>query len=499
MPRLVLSASPSTRRRGRLALAWFAAAWITLLAMDCSTTVAADGAAARPNIVFIMADDLGWTDLACQGSRYYETPHIDKLAQTGLTFDCQYMCQNCAPTRAALMSGQYAPRTGIYSVGSLVRGKPADRRMQPPENQTQLPLDKITLAQSLKQAGYATGMFGKWHLGFRDFHPARRGFDEAIVSNGKHFDFDTQPKVDVPPGAYLADFLTDRAVDFIQRHRDEPFFLYLPHFGVHSPLQAKREWIDHFEDKAAVGGHNHAVYAGMIASVDESVGRIMAKLDELKLSEKTLIVFTSDNGGVGGYPVPGTQQTKGTTDNAPLRGGKGMLYEGGIRVPLIMRWAGVTPTGGRCSFPVVHVDWYPTLLDLAGAKPPADYPLDGVSIARLMKDPQADMPARNIYWHFPGYLESYIKEDVWRTTPVSVVRSGDFKLLQYLEDGRLELYDLKNDISESRNLAESMPDKAAQLKADLESWRTQTSAAMPTPRPGKGGGAKKSREQPPRR
>jgi len=256
----------------------------------------------RPNIVFILADDLGWTDTATYGSQYYETPNIDRLASQGLKFLRYHNCQNCQPTRAALMTGQYGARTGVYTVGGIERFDWQTRPLRPVDNVEQLPLDRNTIAQQLKQAGYATAMFGKWHLGNNgNYHPAKRGFDEAIVSMGKHFDFETNPKTTYPEGQYLADFLTDKAVDFITRHKDGPFFLYLPHFGVHAPHQAKPELIAKFQAKKGVGGHNNPAYAAMIYSVDESVGRVMQTLDGLKLAERTVLIFSSDNGGVGGY------------------------------------------------------------------------------------------------------------------------------------------------------------------------------------------------------
>jgi arylsulfatase A-like enzyme len=431
----------------------------------------------RPNIVFILADDLGWTDVGCQGSRYYETPAIDRLAAQGVRFTSFAMCQNCAPTRAAIMSGQYAPRTGVYTVGSLERGAAKDRAMEVPKNQAQLPLDRVTLAQALKSAGYATGMFGKWHLGEQgDYHPLRRGFDEAIVSMGKHFDFVTSPKVDVPKGAYLADFLTDRAVGFIERNREKPFFLYLPHFGVHVPHQAKPELIEKCKGKAPAGGHNDPTYAAMIDSIDQSVARVVAKLDELNLAGRTIVIFSSDNGGVGGYAESGVQ-AGGVTDNAPLRGGKGMLYEGGVRVPFIARWPGVVKAGTTCDEPVVHVDLYPTFCEIAGAKKPEKQALDGVSLAPLLRDPSATLGREAIYHHFPGYLEGTGSH--WRTTPVGTVRAGDWKLLEFFEDGRVELYNLKDDLGERRDLAAAMPDRARELRGRLAAWRLDVGAAMP--------------------
>ena len=240
----------------------------------------------QPNIVFILADDLGYSDVACYGSKFYETPHIDRLAAQGMRFTDGYTCgPNCQPTRAALMSGQYMPRTGVYTVGGIDRFNWQSRPLRPVDNVTELPLEKITVAQALKKAGYATGMFGKWHLGNDGaYHPSKRGFDEAIESSGVHFDFKTDPPVTYPKGQYLVDFLTDRAVDFIRLHKGEPFFLYLPHFAVHGPHQAKPDLISKFKDKKPAGGHHDPAYAAMIWSVDESVGRIVALLDELQLA-----------------------------------------------------------------------------------------------------------------------------------------------------------------------------------------------------------------------
>ena len=444
-----------------------------------------DGAGRPPNIVFVLADDLGWTDLTCRGSEYYETPHIDRLAAEGVTLTDFYASQNCAPTRAALMSGQYAPRTGIYTVGTFKRGKEKNRRMIPPENQTKLPLEKITIAQSLKKAGYATGMFGKWHLGNdAEHHPSARGFDEAVVSNGRHFNFKTSPHVrDAKPDEYLADFLTDLAVDFIERHQDEPFFLYVPHFAVHTPIHAKEELIAEFREKEPAGGHDNPTYAAMIASVDESVGRIVGAIDDAGLSEGTLIVFSSDNGGLGGYAVPGSDETKGITDNAPLREGKGSLHEGGVRVPFIARWPERIPSGAESRAPAVHVDLYPTFLELARSQPDPEYTLDGESIASVLLQPEAPFARGPIYWHFPGYLEAYIRETVWRTTPVSVVREGDWKLMEFFEDDRIELYNLREDLSESGNLAEKHPERVRELHAKLKAWRDEAGALAPTHKP----------------
>ena len=434
--------------------------------------------ATQPNIVFILADDLGYTDLGCFGSGYYETPNIDKLAGQGAKLTCHHHCQNCTPTRAALMSGQVGARTGVYTVGGIDRFDWQSRPLRPVENVTQLPLDRDTIAQQLKKAGYATGMFGKWHIGQNGpYHPSKRGFDEAVVTMGKHFNFETSPPMDYPKGQYLADFLTDKAVDFIGRNKAKPFFLYLPHFGVHSPHDAKPELVAKFKNKKPVGGHGNPVYAAMIASVDESVGRVMRALQDHQLADNTVLVFVSDNGGVGGYVREGIKADgKDITDNAPLRSGKGSLYEGGTRVPLIVRWPGVVKAGGSVSVPTIHVDVYPTLLEIAKAPKPRQV-LDGQSLVPLLRDSEAKLGREAIYQHFPGYLGS--GPGKWRTTPVSTVQAGDWKLMEFLEDGHLELYNLRDDLGESRNLAGAMPEKAAELRLKLLAWRKEVKAPMP--------------------
>jgi len=488
---------------------------IALLLAPLTAIHAADVPAKRPNIIFIMADDLGYTDVACFGSKYYETPNIDRLAMQGMKLLSHHHCQNCTPTRAALMSGQYGARTGVYTVGGTDRFDWSKRPLRPVDNVTELPLNRDIIAKQLKAAGYATGMFGKWHIGQQgDYQPGKRGFDEAIVSMGQHIDFATNPKTDYPKGQYLADFLTDKAVDFITRHKDKPFFLYLPHFGVHSPHDAKADLIAKFKPKPGVGGHNNATYAAMIASVDESVGRVMKTLDDLKLADNTVLIFTSDNGGVGGYNRPGGLQRDpgteskgkkakgadedggGITDNAPLRSGKGSLYEGGTREPFIVRWPGVTTPGSSSDIPTIHVDVFPTLLEIAAAPPPRQT-LDGESLAKLFRDPAAKLQRDAIYQHFPGYLGS--GPGLWRTTPVSLVQIGDWKLMEFLEDGRLELYNLADDIGETKNLTKENPAKTKELHARLVAWRAEVHAPMPTKNEGdaakskaKGKGKKKA-------
>jgi arylsulfatase A-like enzyme len=466
--------------------------------------IAADTTPAKPNIIFILADDLGWTDAGTYGSKFHETPNIDKLAGDGIKFMRHHHCQNCQPTRAALMSGQYGARTGVYTVGSIDRFNWQSRPLRPADNKDAPSLETLTIADLLKRSDYSTAMFGKWHLGEKHgYHPASRGFDEAIVSNGKHFDFDTNPKTDYPKGQYLADFLTDKAVDFIRRKKDAPFFLYLPHFGVHSPWDALKEDEQRFADKKPAGGHGNATYAGMIYSVDRSVGRIMALLDELKIADNTVVIFSSDNGGVGGYDRPdGLIRDPGAvpkdmgekiTDNAPLRSGKGSLYEGGTRVPFIVRWPGVVKPSTTCDTPSTHVDLFPTLLEISSTPKPKQI-LDGESLVSLFKEPAATLKRPAIFQHFPGYLGK--SAGSWRATPVTTIQSGDWKLMEFLEDNKVELYNLKDDIGETHNLAGKAPEKVAELLKMLHDWRTGINAPMPTPnQPGAEKPAKKRKQK----
>lgn len=453
--------------------------------------------ASRPNIVYIMADDLGYTDPSCYGSKYYETPNIDRLASQGMRFLEGYSCgPNCQPTRAALMSGQYGARTGVYTVGSIDRFDWQSRPLKPVDNVQQLPKGKVTIADALKASGYSTALFGKWHLGQQgDFLPNHRGFDESIVSMGKHFNFETTPDTRHPKDIYLADFLTNKAVDYIKRHKEKPFFLCVHHFGVHSPYEAKPELVQKFKNKPGVGGHKNPVYAAMLYSVDESVGRILKILDEQGLSRNTLVIFTSDNGGVGGYGREKIKaESQDATDNAPLRGGKGMLYEGGIRVPYIFRMPGTIPEGTTSSHRINSVDLYPTLLELSGSKAPGNYKLDGVSyLPALQQKTIADRV--DMFWHFPGYLGA--GPNTYRTTPVSVIRSGNWKLLEFLEDGKLELYDISQDIGEKNDLSKTNTEKTSELAQKLRVWRTGINAPMPTkntPKPSQPGLTKKKKK-----
>lgn len=434
-------------------------------------------AAQKPNIVFFFIDDLGWTDLGCMGSEYYETPHIDRLAGEGMVFTDAYAnAPNCAPSRACLMSGQYGPRHGIFTVGDPKRGNHQFRKLEPVENRTVLEARFVTMAESLKENGYISASMGKWHLGS---DPRSQGFDVNIAGKewgspsggGYHSPYKYPNLVQTEKGEYLTDRLTAEATKFIEAQKQNPFFLYLTHYAVHTPIQAKDELAAKYEKKPASEHHKNAKYAAMIESVDDSVGAVLKKLDELNLAENTVVFFFSDNGGFGG-----------ATSNHPLRGSKGMLYEGGIREPMIVRWSGVTKPGSRCGEPVIGIDYYPTFLEITGTKPPADYTLDGVSFAPLLRDASAPLNREAIFWHFPCYLQGSGDPHggPFRTTPAGAIRKGDWKLIEWFETGRLELYNLKQDLGESKNLAESHPEKLAELHAEMKAWRKSVDAPIPT-------------------
>jgi arylsulfatase A-like enzyme len=437
-----------------------------------------------PNVVLILADDLGWTDAGFAGSRFYETPHLDALATNGMRFTSFYASPNCAPSRASFLTGQYSPRTGVYTVEPAERGEALARKMVPPPNRRSLPEGLATVAGVMRGAGYATGFFGKWHLGRGEGeHPLQRGFDEALVTEGRHYGFETDPPEEVGAGVYLADFLTDRSLAFMERHRERPFFLMLSHFSVHSPHEAKPEMVSKFERKAPAGTHRDPVYAGMIASLDESVGRVVERLEAWGLATNTVVIFTSDNGGVGGYPeLDAAGRRVGPTDNAPLRGGKGTLHEGGIRVPMVVKWSGVTEAGSRSTQPTAHVDLFPTMCEIAGVRAPEGHVVDGVSLVPLLREAGGHLGRDAIYWHFPAYLEAYGRPTGWRLTPSGAVRAGNFKLIETFEDGRRELYNLVEDLGEKNNLVRSLPEKAAELAAKLAAWREEVGAAMPVPK-----------------
>ena len=434
----------------------------------------------RPNIVFIFIDDMGWRDVGFMGSEYYETPNIDKLAANGMVFTNAYSnAPNCAPARACLLSGQYGPRHGVYTVASSSRGKSKFRKLIPIENTTVLDSNIVTIAEAIKPAGYISASIGKWHLGDDpQFGPVGQGFDVNVggysaghPQKGYFVPYNNPELPDGPQGEYLTDRLTDEALNFIETNKDQPFFLYLPHYAVHTPLQAKEELIEKYEKKPGSNGQNNPKYAAMIESTDQGVGRILDKLDELGLAEDTIVFFFSDNGGV-----------KGITSNEPLRGGKGMLYEGGIREPMAVRWPGVVKPGTTSDTPVIGVDLFPTILRMTGARTPEGKLMDGESIVPLLKG-RRDLDRKAIFWHFPAYLQGKAegaRDEYFRTRPAGAVRAGDWKLIEYFEDGDLELYNLADDISEQNNLVDTMPEKAFELHQLMLDWRKEVNAPVPT-------------------
>jgi len=434
----------------------------------------------RPNIVFIFIDDMGWRDVGFMGSRYYETPNIDRLAGQGMVFTNAYSNgPNCAPARACLLSGQYGPRHGVYTVASSSRGKSKQRKLIPIENTTDLDSNIVTIAEAIKPAGYVSASIGKWHLGNDpELGPVGQGFDVNVAgysaghpAKGYFVPYNNPELPDGPEGEYLTDRLTDEALNFIETNKDQQFFLYLPHYAVHTPLQAKEELIEKYKTKPGSNGQNNPKYAAMIESTDQGVGRILDKLDELGLAEDTIVFFFSDNGGV-----------KNITSNQPLRGGKGMLYEGGIREPMAVRWPGVVKPGTTSETPVVGIDLFPTILEMAGVPTPEGKLLDGESIVPLLKM-QGDFDREAIFWHFPAYLQGKAegaRDPYFRTRPAGAVRAGDWKLIEYFEDGDLELYNLKDDIGEQNNLVDTMPEKAAELHQLMLAWREKVNAPIPT-------------------
>ena len=444
-------------------------------------------AADRPNIIFIMADDLGWQDVGYMGADFFETPNIDRFAAQGMTFTAAYSGgPNCAPTRACLMSGTYTPRHHIYTPGGKSKGKieymrllvPArDRKDKSLEKKAtaQFPISNsldpnfVCIPEILGPAGYRTARLGKWHLG-----DETQGFDVSSANgkggpNGKFYG-----NVDV------AEQLTDRAVKFIEENRDGPFFLYLTHWDVHVPHRARAEIVKRYREKLNKLPEDKRrnfkpVYAAMIEAVDRSVGRVADRVDELGIAENTLIVFISDNGG-----LPGVSQLD------PLRGSKGSLFEAGVRVPACMRWTGKISPNSTCDTPITSVDFLPTFAKLAGSKLPTKQPVDGVDISPLLFGKK--IAERSIFWHFPLYLRGLGltinvpggKTYSWRGFPSTSLRRGDWKLIEFHEDDSVGLYNLKDDPGEKNNLAKAMPDRVAKLRAELNEWQAATKAPVPS-------------------
>jgi arylsulfatase A len=456
-----------------------------LSAFGCCTPLAAQ--AGQPNIVFILIDDMGWTDGACFGSTFYQTPQLDALAASGMRFTQAYAaCAVCSPTRAALLTGKYPARLHITDWISG-EGAPRNSRFRIPNWQQHLPLEEATLAEALKKLGYSTAHLGKWHLGGPAFYPEHQGFDTNIAGGdiGHPASYfwpygATDNDHRVPglaerggkQGEYLTDQLTDEALQFIEANRNKPFYLNFCHYAVHAPLMGKQELIDAAADRPGADGQSNRVYAAMLKSVDESVGRILKKLDGLHLTENTIVIFTSDNGGAVHLGKPPA------TSNFPLRNGKGTAYEGGLRVPLLIKMPGVTRPGTVCDTPVITMDFFPTLLELAGAdKSASRTAVDGVSLVPLLQG-KPQRPHEALFWHYPHYWNG------GKVSPYSVARVGDWKLIRFYETDREELYELKSDPSENNDVAAAKPEKRKELSARLDAWLKEVGAQMPVPRAG---------------
>lgn len=425
----------------------------------------------KPNILIFFIDDMGWRDPAFMGSDFHETPNIDKLAKEGMVFMQSYASAgNCAPSRASLMSGQYTPRHGIYAVTSTDRPDGQPKRLVPVPNNQILALDNYTIAEALSEAGYKTGLFGKWHLHANGqealYGPDKQGFSTTDATHPKtnqQFEADNDPK-----DIYK---ITSQGIDFIKANKSNPFFLFLSHHAVHSGFQARKPYLDYFRAKNKGVMHSNVTFAAMWKSLDDEIGRVLQTLKEEGLDENTLVIFTSDNGGLA------------QIGHTPLRSSKGSYYEGGIRTPFIARWTGTIKAGTITQTPVINQDLYPTALELAGAKPAMGKTLDGESIVPVLLQ-KGGLSRQSIFWHFPGYLDT-------RAKPTTTIRKGDWKLLlfheEWLLDGgwdkrhtnkSVELYNIAQDMSESKNLAMQEPDKRDELLKELLNWIETTKAPL---------------------
>lgn len=432
----------------------------------------------KPNIVLINVDDLGWKDVGFMGSKFYETPNLDALAKEGMVFYNAYAgASNCAPSRACLLSGLNTPQHGIYTVGSSERGNPKTRKLVPIKN-TEFLYDTIfTLPQMLKSAGYVTGSFGKWHVGH---DPSKQGIDVNVGGSsrgnpgkdGYFSPYNIDHITNGPKGEYLTDRLTNEAISFIEKYKDTTFFLYLPFYTVHKPIMGKRELIEKFKHKPGFDGQSMPDYAAMVASMDENVGKLLANLKKNGVEENTLVIFTSDNGGI-----------RSISEQNPLRAGKGSYYEGGIRVPMIIKWPGKVKPNSSSLTRVSNLDFYPTLQHITNPRKKS-IQLDGMNITPLLEGKKLEN--RDLYFHFPIYLEAYSKlnddsgNPLFRTRPGSVIISGNWKLHESFEDKSLELYNLRSDVGERLNIAAEYPEKTQELRQKLNQWRIKNHAQIPT-------------------
>jgi arylsulfatase A-like enzyme len=443
----------------------------------------------RLNFVFIMVDDLGWADLSCYGSDLHETPNIDALAGESMSFTDAYAASPvCTPTRASFMTGKHPARLHMTIWSEAARNPPMNRRLIPPETLPDLPLSEVTFADVL-HSEYFMAHVGKWHLGDASHYPEAQGFDVNIGGTHwgcpvsyfypykglfAHEEFRYVPDLESgneDEDAYLTDRLTDEALKMMEAVKDKPFFLNLSFHTVHTPIEGKPEVVDYFRNKVKPEMHHQNVeYAAMVAILDQNVGRVLGKIEDLGIADHTVVFLFSDNGGyIGEY------NGEFVTNNYPVRSGKGSLYEGGIREPLIIRWPGVTLPGSVSDELVISNDFLPTILKMAGFRDAMPEGLDGHSLVPLLRDPKTELDRDTLYFHYPHYYHT--------TSPVSAVRRGDWKLLEYLEDGRLELYNLKEDLGEHNDLVGAVPDLASELQKSLEAWRLDVGAQMPIENP----------------
>lgn len=448
----------------------------------------------KTNFVFFLVDDLGWADVGCNGSTFHETPHIDALAKTGMRFTNGYAaCPVCSPTRASILTGRHPVRVDITD---WIPGSSASRhknaKFKHVNDRDNLALEETTIAESLKQHGYQTFFAGKWHLGDKGHWPTDQGFDFNIGGNSKgsppggyYAPWKNPTLTAKKKGEYVTERLTEESIAFMEkRDKNKPFLLYLSYYNVHSPITPYAKRIDHYKAKQGktfkgetptVTEHDgksrarqdNAAYASMVAAVDDSVGQLLAKLDELKLTENTVVVFFSDNGGLCTLSRPGP------TSNLPLRSGKGWLYEGGVREPMIVRAPGVAKGGSVCDVPVVSMDFFPTMLELAGLPAQPELHADGVSLVPLLAGEKVKSD-RALYWHYPHYHGS-----TW--APGASIRDGDWKLIEFYHYETIELYNLANDPGEQKDLSKSNPAKAEALLAKLHAWQQKMKARMPEP------------------
>jgi arylsulfatase A-like enzyme len=453
-----------------------------LAAVICAATLAFQfnaAAAARPNIVFFFADDLGWTGLRCFGSDLYETPNLDRLAAEGMKFtDAYSACTVCSPSRAAVMTGKYPARLHLTD---FIAGQ--DRpftKLRIPNWQKWLKHEEVTIAQALAIGGYKTAQVGKWHLNRKDagakgYDPVDHGFDRQVMKPPAKGYFLTKPAGGFKKGDFTTDYLASEAAKIVDEWKNDPFFLYFAFHVPHTPIMGKQELIDAYAKKVQPNAkHNNPTYAAMVHSMDEAVGKVIDQLEKSGVADNTVIVFTSDNGGL-------TQRYgkhDGFTDNYPLRRGKGSAYEGGVRVPFIVKWPGVTTAGTTCREPVIGIDYYPTFLEIAGIKGDAKHNqnVDGLSLVPLFKNPKAALKRDAIYWHYPHYHAG-------GDGPYNAVRSRDWRLVQFYEDGSEALYNLKDDLHEQADVAGQNAAVAAKLRNQLDNWRIAVKAQMLMPNP----------------